>query len=358
MSLISKGLSIYRTDGLGVFSKRIILFSIVKVRRIFQKKDQENIARWKELKNKYKGERVFIVGAGPSINKTELHLLKNEYTICFNRINLLFERLNWRPEFFMVTDDLKIKEIHDEINKRILPVVKLAFFPDLHPSNVNFKKYIKSHDNVLWLNTDKPEYSLDLPNIGINKTVTNGALQIMAYLGFDEIYMIGVDMSFANRNVEKINKRDWVSKKDDDSNHFDPRYDGKGIKYRNPTLDDMLHYCDMGKEFFDKHGIKVFNATIGGNLNSYPRVNFESLFEYSEEEKEKLFMEMVFPDMMYTNFDKCIEEIPFLKNTDEFKIEMILFSVNMDMLSDFMQVAIQTHIPFGPYKGKYIFKKK
>ena len=54
---------------------------------------------WSHLKNKYKNKRVFLIGNGPSLKKTPLHFLKNEYTIVFNRFNLFFERINWIPTF-------------------------------------------------------------------------------------------------------------------------------------------------------------------------------------------------------------------------------------------------------------------
>lgn len=355
MGLFSKGVSILKTDGLQMFIKRIFLYSVVRIKRLFQKKDVENTIKWRDLKDKYKGKRVFVVGAGPSINHMPLYYLKDEYTICFNRINLLFERINWLPDFYLVTDDLKVKEIYNDINNEILDKVKYAFFPDLHPSNVNFKKYIKQRENILWLNTDSPDYTIDLPKLGINKTVTNGALQIMTYLGFSEIYMIGVDMAFSNREIDKKDKRNWKSNKNDDSNHFDPRYDGKGFNFRNPTLEDMLNYCNKGKVFFDQLDVKIYNATYGGNLDAYTRINFESLFKFSESEKEKLFLDMVYPDKKFKSFDEILNNVVILKEP-EIRDVKYDFCVGTEILNDILPKYIDSHIPFGPFNSYYIFK--
>ncbi|MFS2186997.1 6-hydroxymethylpterin diphosphokinase MptE-like protein [Mucilaginibacter sp. Mucisp84] len=357
-SLIKKGKTIIATDGFKVFSTRLIKYSIVKLKRLFQKTDTVNIEKWKSLKDKYKGQRVFIIGAGPSINKTPLHLLKGEYTMCFNRVNLLYERLNWKPNFYMVTDDLKLKEIYKDINEEILPAVDYAFFPDLHPSNVNFKKYLDETPKIHWLNMDEPEYSLDLPKCGINKTVVNGGLQILAYLGFEEIYMLGVDMTFAKRNVSKINERDWVGKKDDDPNHFDPRYDGKGMAYRNPTLDDMLDYFIAGRKFFDKHNKKIYNASYGGVMEEYPRVNLTDVLNLSDEQQFKLFVDLVIPGSRAKNFGEAFSGYPILNNAEDFDKSIGDFVCGDDIAPSVITRAVFTHIPFGPCEDKYVFKKR
>ena len=69
-----------------------------------------NLKKWDRIKNKYKNKRVFLIGNGPSLNNTELYLLKNEYTICFNHFDLFFERINWTPTFYSVTDELVLKD--------------------------------------------------------------------------------------------------------------------------------------------------------------------------------------------------------------------------------------------------------
>src|SRR6478672_786737 len=110
IALIKKGLKTIQNDGPAVFGIRIWNFTIVKLKRLVRKKDKENFKKWQLLKNKYRGERIFIIGNGPSLNKTPLYLLQDEYTMCFNRINLMYERVNWKPDFYVVVDDLVIKD--------------------------------------------------------------------------------------------------------------------------------------------------------------------------------------------------------------------------------------------------------
>ena len=257
ISYLKKSINIIKNDGFNIFVKRLLKYSQVKYKRLNMYNSNKEKNRFLLLKNKYKDKRVFLLGNGPSLNKTPLHFLQNEYTMCCNRFNLFYDRINWLPDFYIATDDLLIKDSYNEINHDIIPKSKLCFFPDIHPSNVEIKdKLIYSKENVYWINTDAPKFSIDLPNCGINKTVINPALQVLSYLGFKEIYLLGVDMTFKSQNVTKKNSRNWTAIKDDDMNHFDPRYFGKGYSYHNPTVHEMLEVFEQAKIFLIKMKLK------------------------------------------------------------------------------------------------------
>lgn len=355
-SLISKGVSTFKNDGIAVFIDRTIKYSVVKVKRLTKGKDVPNIEKWKSLKNRYKGERIFLIGNGPSLNKTPLYLLQNEYTMAFNRFNLMFERLNWKPSFYMVTDDLVIKDMYQEINSEILQHVQCAFFPDLHPSNVNFKDFVENKANVYWLNTDKSEYRTDLPNCGINKTVVNAGMQIAAYMGFSEIYLIGVDMSFETQKVKKINSRNWEAS-EHDPNHFDPRYFGAGRKYHNPTVHEMIEKFEKGKKFFDNLGIKVFNAGVGGQLEVFPRKPFTSLFNYQDKEMRGMISNVKFLKENNLSFDDVLANSVSYDENGKYD-QLNIFNVETDKAQAFIPQLIHTHIPMGPYQKQFYFVKK
>ena len=76
----------------------------------------EKRVRWRTIRDLYKGQRAFIVGNGPSLNRTPLHLLKDEFTLCFNRFDLMFERLAWRPTMYMCIDDRVAEDMTSRIN--------------------------------------------------------------------------------------------------------------------------------------------------------------------------------------------------------------------------------------------------
>lgn len=349
--LIVQGIRTFKQYGLRVFILRIYNYTLFKIKRIISGKDIENIQRFQSLKNKYKGKRIFIVGNGPSLNFMPLYLLKDEYTFCFNRFSLMSERINWFPTFYAVTDDLVLKDQAKELNEHIIPKVKNAFFPDLHPSNLSVKKIIHNADNVLWLHVDKPDFSDCMPNCGINKTVVNAAIQIAAYMGFTEIYLIGVDMTFGEQKVKKKNSRNWMSE-GEDVNHFDPRYFGKGRSYHNPGVEEMLEKFAACKHFFDKRGVSIYNAGYGGKLEIFPRVCFEDILNISDSKREKMFMQAIQNVRPEVNLSDIKELYEVTENVDcDFKIPT-------DRGVEFLKRYIFTHIPFGPYWGFYYFLKR
>lgn len=344
---------VYRTYsqyGIKILLQRIVNFAIFKVKRITMPKDIKNYEKFAGIKNKYQGKRIFIIGNGPSLNQMPLYLLKNEYTMCSNRFYLMDERNNWIPNFYIAVDDLVIKDIHEIANENVIPYVEYAFFPDIHPSNVDVKKkYIKNRDNVLWIYTDKSEFSDQMPNCGINKTVVNPSIQIAAWMGFEEIYLIGVDMTFGSQKVKKTNSRNWVAA-EKDTDHFDPRYIAKGKAFHNPGVAEMLEKFEECKKFFDKRGVKIYNAGHGGKLETFPRVNFEEILNKTDEEQEQLFMQAIHqidPNISLSDFDAYDPEKTdrnFCLPTEE----------GVKLIKD----CILTHIPFGPYNGHYYFLKR
>ena len=247
---VSKLSFILREEGLKIFFSRVISFVVFYSKLIIHLSKIRNSFTL-EKNEISKKKRIFIIGNGPSLNKTPLHLLLNEEVFCSNRFNLMFERLNFNPKYYACVDDrvlLTIREDIFEISKK----VKYVFLPLIHPSSGKFfYKTYKEIENVYWLILNKFSYSLNMPYIGINKSVANCSLQIAVYMGFKEIYLVGIDLDYEDhKSVKKENRRDWTSEKDDDPNHFDPRYFGKGTKYHHPRLDETFKKWEEAKEFF------------------------------------------------------------------------------------------------------------
>ena len=356
MGKINSANEILRNEGLSNLVNAILGFTKVRIyKNIFR--SNSIFANWSDLKDRFKGERVFLLGNGPSLNKTPLYLLKNEYTMAFNRINLLFERLSWKPTFYTIADERVAHDIKDEINK-FTNDMNYVFMPDIHPRGYTFKNHFIDKKQIYWLDTYGKGFYKTLPKVGINRTVANVGIQILAFLGFDRIYLLGVDMNYETpKKTEKKDGRDWTSISDNDINHFDPRYFGKGKKYHNPLrIPDIM---PKTKEFTDSIDLDVFNAGYGGKLVVFPRVDFMSLFNFTPEEQLQLLIdgieskvsEKISLDKMFA--DSCIQDDISLWNSSK---EYLIFSeaVGVKLIKD----AIFTHIPYGPYKGKYYFIKR
>lgn len=250
-------------------------------------------SRLLSLKNKFSGNRCFIMGNGPSLNITDLSLLENDYVWGLNRCYLLFERINWRPKFFVATDSIVIPDNSNEINSLITDLSNCLFF---FPLQFRLNGTLESGLNTYWYEENPQNFS-KLPRGYFSDdagsyvrgafTVTIAALQLAIYLGFNPIYLIGCDTNytlpksiyFDDEDNDKI-----ISTADDDPNHFRGDYFGAGKKYSRPSPDRMIFAYKQAKKIFDEIGIDVFNATIGGKLEVFPRVTYDLLFTKSKKD--------------------------------------------------------------------------
>jgi hypothetical protein len=236
----------------------------------------------RKLRNKFKGERCFILGNGPSLNKCDLSLLNNEYSFGVNGIFYKTKETGYRPTFYVVEDSHVMKDNVEQINSYEIPY---KFFP------VNYKSYISNRENVYFFKMNEGFYTEHSPNFCVprfsadmskrlycGQSVTMLNFQIAYYLGFSEIYLIGMDFSYSIPESATINGNDITSNEDDD-NHFHPDYFGKGKTWHDPHLDRVLNSYKMMKIIFEANGRKIINATVGGKLEVFPRKEFSSLFE-------------------------------------------------------------------------------
>jgi hypothetical protein len=100
------------------------------------------------------------------------------------------------------------------------------------------------------------------------QTVTYSMIQFAAYMGFKEIYLIGVDCNYSKDNSV-------ISAE----SYFDKRLFNASRTYAAPEVDTNLLAYARAKEVCDQKGIKIYNATRGGKLEIFPRADFDSLFE-------------------------------------------------------------------------------
>jgi hypothetical protein len=318
----------------------------------------EKRVRWRTIRNLYKGQRVFIIGNGPSLNRTPLHLLKNEFTLCFNRFDLMFERLDWLPTMYMCVDDRVAEDTAHRINE-IVPLVRFAFFTDVHPRGVDFRRFIDDADNIFWLTTKWGGFHDNLPTCGMGGTVVHAGLQVLAFMGFSPIYLVGVDMEFKKRKtVIRHDQANWTSTQDDDSNHFDPRYFGAGAKFHYPGVyESMLPSFQYAKEHLDEKGIRVLNAGVGGSLEIFPRVDFRSLFHFEEDVELEMLLDAIDPELR-RDASRALRGKKVIEAQDSWDEKRSFQVTSLQLAEQLIPKVIFTHRPYGPLDKRYLFIKR
>jgi hypothetical protein len=239
--------------------------------------------RLAELKGKYQGQRCFVFGNGPSLNQMELSRFSGEHIWASNRFYLIFDQIDWRPEFYVGIDKRVIPDISLDISHLQNNFPQMLFF---FPLDFRERRILHSTPNTLWFREPRPDapdtkslsFSRDCTKeVALAKTVTISMIQLAAYMGFNPIYLVGCDTSYTvpQTVISEDERNEYlVSTIDDDPNHFHPGYFGAGKKWHQPHVERMIAHYEQVKIACDASNIKIYNATVGGNLEVFPRVDY------------------------------------------------------------------------------------
>jgi len=222
----------------------------------------------------HKNERCFVICNGPSLNKHNLELLRNEITIGANRIYL---HKDFYPMYYTIEDAMDVNQFHKEINQYTKPVAK--FIPEAYKNTIfgddviyiNFRKYRGGSLGDYHFNfVNKPK-----PIFYWAGTVTYLSLQLAHWMGCNPIYIIGADHYWGNYSK----KRGTIQSNSKDDWHFHKDYYGSGKIWNLPVVDRITRAYEFANQIAKDRGFSIYNATIGGKLEVFERVDYNSLFD-------------------------------------------------------------------------------
>jgi len=231
--------------------------------------------RIQELRGRYAGRRCFVIGGGPSLAQTPLDLLTNEITIASNAIFLLFGESSFRPTFYTVEDQLVAEDRATAINQ-------LRGMTKIFPADV--LRFLKEDEDTIYVNFKRGEYD-DFPKFSDRLdevvywggTVTFMNLQLAWHIGCREVYLVGIDHSYQSPSTKDKMNGNVITSQSADVNHFHPDYFGPGYRWHDPRVDRMERGYLEARQFFTENGGVIYNATIGGKLEVFPRVSLEDV---------------------------------------------------------------------------------
>jgi hypothetical protein len=232
---------------------------------------RESIRRLAALKDIHKGKRAFVIANGPSLKQTDMSKFKNEFTFGMNRIYLMFPELGFSTTYLTVVNDLVIEQTASDLAALKLPKF-LAWRSRHHfPSDLP----IPQLPTFLYTSYTGRHFSSDVRGrVWEGATVTNVTLQLAFHMGFQQVILIGVDHNYSTTGKPNTT----VTSQGDDPNHFSPAYFGKGFRWQLPDLETSEVGYAMVRDAYQKAGREVLDATIGGKLTIFPKVDYESLF--------------------------------------------------------------------------------
>ena len=254
----------------GIKKKGIYLWS-----KIGKKKQNpcNNIGKYKDI---HLGERCFIVATGPSLSVEDLGLIKHEISFSMNSIINLYEKTSYRPTYYLIQDGNVERRLHDKLielfdnhKASFMGIGDITGFGavlnrqqtkcyndkfEFYNLSVAYHIYDMCYSDPKKIPTrfssDCAEYVYD------GCTVTYSAIQLAIYMGFKEIYLLGCDTNYLG--------------------HVDGS-PSEGKQSDSDPVIAMINSYEVAKEYAGAHNIKIFNATRGGMLEVFPRVNLDEI---------------------------------------------------------------------------------
>lgn len=211
----------------------------------------------------HQGEDCFILGNGPSLNRTNLGLLSGKHCIGLNKIFLMLQRQPLDLSYLVSVNPFVVEQSLEEFASMglttFLPIEYCRKEARVTPGF----RGIRVRDRFHFSSTMSG-------NLGQGHTVTFVALQIAFAMGFERVFLVGVDHRF--KQVGEANEIQKLEQPDE--NHFDPAYfqgqlwhladlEGSEIAYRIAELE------------YRRAGRHVFDATVGGKLEVFGKIPFD-----------------------------------------------------------------------------------
>lgn len=244
----------------------------------FAQKYMKNVLRYSEhieayrnpkieqYKGIHQGKRCFVVATGPSLKETDLDILAehNELCISVNSIYEIFDKTVWRPDYYVTTDYTMARDCPEALSYMDKDRT-VSFYPDNsepYMSMEDKEKALIYHQGRIAAMTGYIPVSEDVAQIVYcGGTVTTAAIQFAIYFGCEEIYLLGTDATGINEKYLKYG-------------HFYKEKEYTSICFSGRVRTSYLSV----KKYADEHNIKIYNATRGGELEIFERVELDSLF--------------------------------------------------------------------------------
>ncbi|WP_321413324.1 6-hydroxymethylpterin diphosphokinase MptE-like protein [uncultured Desulfobacter sp.] len=237
-------------------------------------KSRKKITRIRNIRH---GEKCIILCNGPSLLKTDFHALmvSGVFTFGLNKINLLFDKTDFRPSAIVAVNSFVLKQ-----NLKFYNTTSTPLFVDSRASGFG----VKDRKNVHFLHstTIGGVFAEDCSlSVFQGHTVTYVAMQLAFHMGFSEVALVGADHYFYSKGPpNKI-----VESGESDQDHFDENYFAGGVKWELPDLFQSELAYRIAKHTFEQHGRRVVNCTEGGHLEIFDREELPIFLgrEYSRE---------------------------------------------------------------------------
>jgi len=204
-------------------------------------------------KNAHKGERCFVVASGPSTKNMDLSKLRDEVVIC---VNESYKILDWDPTYIAIGDYKlwpHVKDTYSKMSSRLIVGSGLngTCGDDYNHKNMKVHLPLDLKSSILsqgfhWDFKTNPSFRK-----GYN-VISEIVLPFVCWAGFRECYLIGCDCT---------------------ENGYAFGDPVRGTEHQ--KIDNRALECYGVISKTGNLPTQIFNSTVGGRLESFPRIPFE-----------------------------------------------------------------------------------
>jgi len=191
----------------------------------------------KEFQHIHKGKRLFILASGPSLKSLDLSRLERRIVMGMNRSFLMYPKTHYHCVMDHRLFELYEKELHE---------TRYLFTLQGRPWGIPME--LLGTEGFSW-ELEKGIYS--------GYTISFLALQVAVYMGFQEIFFLGLDLKHESSNTHFFG-HDFHSE-----NHETTEF---------PKMGKMLTY---GATILQDSNVQVFNCSPVSTLTCFPKISFE-----------------------------------------------------------------------------------
>lgn len=241
--------------------------NVLDIFQMMENEKTKNYSYLRNFKDLHKDEICFLVGNGPSLRASDLDRIVQAgfCSMGCNSIHKIFGMTSWRPTYYVMGDPFVYKRINHEIKAQNL-FCFMRDFGEIDHVEEDIILYTSMGEKYY---PGYPSFSSDLvKGVYGGRTVMYDMLQIAVYMGFKEIYLIGVDFSWGEDGRDTHFSKEYIEKK----------VIKDALKYK----DEVMHAYIAARKYAEANGVKIYNATRGGKLEVFDRMDFDKLFSNEE----------------------------------------------------------------------------
>jgi hypothetical protein len=256
---------------------------------------KQNLAENVRFENIHHGERCFVLATGPSIKSQNLKKLRGEFSISVGDFYLHPDTAIIKPRYHCIAP-YHAPFTMDAIGKRLAGLIEryahpVDYFFGHNTYPISVYRYFSENPLMQLPGVHYIDYTsgveIDEHNHQqkriwdicrrpfLPRTVIYIAIQVAVYMGFSPIYLLGVDHDYI-MDIHRVT-----------NHHFYP--EEQGIRdaehlsqFNSERWFEEYYYrwkqFRLMRQYLEPLGIQIFNATKGGLLDVFPRVNFDELF--------------------------------------------------------------------------------